>query len=281
MPELPEVETVRAGLENLIIPSIVERVNVVDARGLRPTGGSEEARVFEATMTGRQFTAVNRRGKYLWFVLDDGTAMLAHLGMSGQFRVVDRGTPRHRHTRVVIGLDDRRDLRFLDQRTFGGLTVAPLINGVPGPVAHIAADPFEDSCDIDEVARRLRARMSTVKRSLLDQTLMSGVGNIYADETLWRARCHPETPCSRLRQRKAVELLETARQVMAEAIAQGGTSFDALYVNVNGESGYFDRTLDVYGRQGKECRRCGTPIVRESFANRSSHRCPKCQRLRR
>lgn len=280
MPELPEVETVRAGLESLVIPSAVERVDVVDVRGLRPTGGSEEARVFEATLTGRQFTAINRRGKYLWFVLDDGTAMLAHLGMSGQFRVVDREAPRHRHTRVVIGLGDDRDLRFLDQRTFGGLTLAPLIDGVPGPVAHIAPDPFEDSFDVDEVARRLRARRSTVKRSLLDQTLVSGVGNIYVDETLWRARRHPETPCSRLSQRKAVELLETVREVMSEAITQGGTSFDALYVDVNGESGYFDRSLDAYGREGLPCKRCGTPMVREHFMNRSSFRCPRCQQLR-
>ena len=189
--------------------------------------------------------------------------------------------PRHRHTRVVIGLGDDRDLRFLDQRTFGGLTLAPLVDDVPGPVAHIAPDPFEDSFGVDEVARRLRARRSTIKRSLLDQTLVSGIGNIYADETLWRVRRHPETPCSRLSQRKAVELLETAREVMSEAITQGGTSFDALYVNVNGESGYLYRTLDVYGRQGKECRRRCTVIVRESFANRSSHRCPRCQRSRR
>ena len=270
----------RAGLEILVIPSVVERVDVVDVRGLRTTGGSEEARTFETILTGRQFTAINRRGKYLWFVLDDGTAMLAHLGMSGQFRVVDREAPRHRHTRVVIGLGDDRDLRFLDQRTFGGLTLAPLIDGVPGPVAHIAPDPFEDSFDVDEVARRLRARRSTVKRSLLDQTLVSGVGNIYVDEILWRARRHPETPCSRLSQRKAVELLETAREVMSEAITQGGTSFDALYVDVNGESGYFDRLLRSYGRTGEPCDRCGTPIVREKFMNRSSFRCPRCQRLR-
>ncbi|WCC79222.1 bifunctional DNA-formamidopyrimidine glycosylase/DNA-(apurinic or apyrimidinic site) lyase [Cutibacterium equinum] len=280
MPELPEVETVRAGLANLIIPSGVERVDVVDVRGLRPTGGPGEAASFEMTLTGRHLIAANRRGKYLWFVLDDAMAMLAHLGMSGQFRVVDRHAPRHRHTRVVIGLDDGRDLRFLDQRTFGGLTLAPLIDGVPGPIAHIAPDLFEDSCDIDEVARRLRARRSTVKRSLLDQTLVSGIGNIYADETLWWARRHPETPCSRLTQRKAVELLETAREVMREAIAQGGTSFDALYVNVNGESGYFDRSLDAYGREGEPCKRCGTPMRRIQFTNRSSTFCPRCQRLR-
>ncbi|MEH0339890.1 bifunctional DNA-formamidopyrimidine glycosylase/DNA-(apurinic or apyrimidinic site) lyase [Cutibacterium namnetense] len=280
MPELPEVETVRAGLENLVIPAVVESVDVVDARGLRPSGEPEDAAFFETVLTGRQLTAVSRRGKYLWFVLDDDTALLAHLGMSGHFRVVDRHAPQHRHTRIVIALDEGRDLRFLDQRTFGGLTLTPLLDGIPGPVTHIAPDPFEECFDADEVARRLCARRSTIKRSLLDQTLVSGIGNIYADETLWRVRRHPETPCSRLSQSEAVELLQTARDVMAEAMSQGGTSFDSLYVNVNGEPGWFSRVLDAYGREDEPCPRCGTPIVRESFMNRSSFRCPRCQRLR-
>ena len=280
MPELPEVETVRAGLEDHVIPAVVEGVDVIDARGLRPSGGPEDAALFQTALTGHQFTAVRRRGKYLWFVLNDGTAMLAHLGMSGQFRVVDRHATRHRHTRIVIALNDGRDLRFLDQRTFGGLALAPLLDGIPGPVVHIAPDPFEKCFDVDEVARRLRTRKSTLKKSLLDQTLVSGIGNIYADETLWRARYHPETPCSYLSQPKAVELLQTAREVIAEAISAGGTSFDALYVNVNGESGYFSRVLDAYGRENQPCHRCGALIVREHLMNRSSFRCPRCQRLR-
>ena len=280
MPELPEVETVRAGLEQFVVPVVVDSVDVVDTRGLRPSGGLEDAVLFETTLSGRQFTAVNRRGKYLWFILDDGTAMLAHLGMSGQFRVSTQHAPQHRHTRIVITLDDGRDLRFLDQRTFGGLTLAPLVDGIPGPVTHIAPDPFEECFDVDEVVRRLCARRSAIKRSLLDQTLVSGIGNIYADETLWRVRCHPETPCSRLSQSEAVELLQTACDVMAEAMSQGGTSFDSLYVNVNGESGWFSRVVDAYGREDEPCHRCETPIVRESFMNRSSFRCPKCQRPR-
>lgn len=249
MPELPEVETVRAGLEQFVVPVVVDSVDVVDTRGLRPSGGLEDAALFETTLSGRQFTAVNRRGKYLWFILDDGTAMLAHLGMSGQFRVSTQHAPQHRHTRIVITLDDGRDLRFLDQRTFGGLTLVPLVDGIPGPVTHIAPDPFEECFDVDEVVRRLCARRSAIKRSLLDQTLVSGIGNIYADETLWRVRCHPETPCSRLSQSEAVELLQTACDVMAEAMSQGSTSFDSLYVNVNGESGWFSRVLDAYGRE--------------------------------
>lgn len=174
MPELPEVETVRAGLEQFVVPVVVDSVDVVDTRGLRPSGGLEDAALFETTLSGRQFTAVNRRGKYLWFILDDGTAMLAHLGMSGQFRVSTQHAPQHRHTRIVITLDDGRDLRFLDQRTFGGLTLAPLVDGIPGPVTHIAPDPFEECFDVDEVVRRLCARRSAIKRSLLDQTLVSG-----------------------------------------------------------------------------------------------------------
>lgn len=279
MPELPEVETVRAGLRALVVPSTVARVDVLDPRGLRPVGTPARVEEMETGLPGHAILDVGRRGKFLWFTLDDGDALLAHLGMSGQFRVMDAGAPVHPHTRVVIALDDGRELRFLDQRTFGGLTLTPMTGEVPVLVAHIAPDPFDPHFDVTAVARRLRGRRSTLKRSLLDQTLVSGIGNIYADETLWRVRRHPETPCSRLRQKQAVELLETARLVMAEAIAQGGTSFDALYVNVNGESGYFSRTLDAYGREGQPCRRCGTPIVRESFANRSSHRCPRCQRL--
>jgi len=126
----------------------------------------------------------------------------------------------------------------------------------------------------------MRTRRTTVKRALLDQSLVSGIGNIYADESLWRARLHFDHPTDELSARKANEVLRHAGEVMAEALEQGGTSFDSLYVNVNGESGYFDRGLDAYGREGLPCRRCGTPMVREQFANRSSTRCPRCQRLR-
>lgn len=229
-------------------------------------------------VVGRTFTEPKRRGKFLWLPFDDGDALLAHLGMSGQFRSNLPDVDVHPHTRVRLGLSDGTELRFVDQRMFGGLSLSPGGAGLPTEVAHIALDPFDEGFDVEAVARRLRAKRTTIKRALLDQTLVSGVGNIYADEALWRARMHYDRPTHTLTQAKAVEVLLAAHDVMADALAQGGTSFDALYVNVNGESGYFDRSLDVYGRVGKPCHRCGTTIVREHFSNRSSYRCPSCQR---
>src|SRR5699024_876517 len=199
-----------------------------------------------------------------------------------------------RHLRVDLDLDDGTRLWFVDQRTFGHLLVADLVptaDGAPGghgspvprlpePVAHIARDPLDPALDYAVLARRLRRRRTEAKRALLDQALVSGVGNIYADEALWRARLHPRRATDRLTQRAAVALVGAAATVMREALAVGGTSFDALYVDVEGASGYFARSLDVYGLAGHPCRRCGTPIVRERFMNRSSHFCPVCQRER-
>lgn len=282
MPELPEVETIRRGLAALVSGRQVVGVTVLDDRAVRRQRGGPEA--FIASLSGCTLLEPRRRGKYLWFPLrgtDRSTvddALLCHLGMSGQFRVDDAGAPLERHTRVMADLDDGAQLRFLDQRLFGGLQISPAGADLPAEIAHIGPDPFSDGFDPRRAGARLRARRSTLKRSLLDQTLVSGIGNIYADETLWRARRHPETPTGRLRAAEAGALYDTARQVMAEALVAGGTSFDSLYVRVNGESGYFSRRLDVYGRAGQPCRRCGTPISRMAFMNRSSHLCPHCQR---
>ncbi|WP_027587154.1 bifunctional DNA-formamidopyrimidine glycosylase/DNA-(apurinic or apyrimidinic site) lyase [Acidipropionibacterium thoenii] len=282
MPELPEVETIRRGLAGLVSGLRVTGVRVLDERAVRRQPGG--ARDFCDRLTGRSLDTPRRRGKYLWFPLDsagqaEGTAvLLCHLGMSGQFRVDDAADPVQRHVRVLMDLDDGRQLRFLDQRLFGGLQISTARAGLPVEIAHIAADPFTPGFDAAGAGRRLRARRSTLKRALLDQTLVSGIGNIYADETLWRVRRHPETPTWRLRQGEAVRLFVTATEVMAEAMDSGGTSFDSLYVRVNGQSGYFDRRLAVYGRAGRPCPRCGTPIIRMAFMNRSSHICPRCQR---
>ncbi len=282
MPELPEVETIRRGLETLVSGRRVIRVAILDERAVRRQPGGAQA--FRERLTGRTLLAPLRRGKYLWFPLeaagDPGPrdALLCHLGMSGQFRVDDAGASLQRHTRVILSLADGRELRFLDQRLFGGLQISEAGAELPVEVAHIGLDPFDPAFDPRDAGARLRARRSSLKRSLLDQTLVSGIGNIYADETLWRARRHPETPAARLRPSEASGLYLTARQVMAEALEAGGTSFDALYVRVNGESGYFGRHLDVYGRAGQPCPRCGAAIVRVAFMNRSSHLCPRCQR---
>ncbi|HIT75311.1 MAG TPA: bifunctional DNA-formamidopyrimidine glycosylase/DNA-(apurinic or apyrimidinic site) lyase [Candidatus Avipropionibacterium avicola] len=279
MPELPEVEVVRRGLVEAVSDRIVDRVEVLHPRPVRHhLAGPED---FADRLVGERFTGASRRGKYLWLPLSSGDAILAHLGMSGQFRVDDPDTAapvEHRHVRVRFGLSGGRVLSFCDQRMFGGLRISPGGAELPAEVAHIARDPFDPEYDLDEVVRRMRRKRTTVKRALLDQTLVSGIGNIYADEALWRARLHGDRATDTLARTKAYELLGHVRDVMAEALAQGGTSFDALYVNVNGESGYFERGLDAYGREGLPCRRCGRAMVREQFANRSSTRCPSCQR---
>ncbi|MFA1549488.1 bifunctional DNA-formamidopyrimidine glycosylase/DNA-(apurinic or apyrimidinic site) lyase [Actinomadura chokoriensis] len=284
MPELPEVEVVRRGLERWTTGRTIASAEVLHPRSVRrhEAGPAD----FAARLAGRTMLAPRRRGKYLWIPLDDGSeAVLAHLGMSGQLLVgePDREREKHLRVRVVFG-DGGHDLRFVDQRTFGHLMLTGLVPDafdagslVPGPIGHIAADPLEDAFDAEVFFRALRRRRTGIKRALLDQSLISGVGNIYADEALWRARLHWARPTDTMTRAEATRVLEAAREVMGAALAVGGTSFDSLYVNVNGESGYFERSLDAYGRRDEPCRRCGAPIRRDEFMNRSSFSCPVCQ----
>jgi formamidopyrimidine-DNA glycosylase len=280
-----------------MIGASVRSVQVLHAR---PVRWHESGAVdFAARLTGRSVLDVVRRGKFLWLCLDSGEALLAHLGMSGQLLLVPPGAEPERHLRVRMGLAGGnaggRELRFVDQRMFGGLVVAPLVptpDGLPagagtaaGPwaaalppqVAHIARDPLDPNLDQAALLARVRARRTGVKRALLDQRLLSGVGNIYADEALWRSRLHYARPTETLTRPAVLALLGAVRAVMTEALGEGGTSFDSLYVDVNGRSGYFDRSLAVYGQAGRPCRRCGTPVLRESFMSRSSFTCPRCQ----
>jgi formamidopyrimidine-DNA glycosylase len=279
LPELPEVEVVRAGLERHVVGATLDRVEVLHPRPVRrdPRGSTG----FAAALTGRQVQAVRRRGKYFWLALDNGDALLGHLGMSGQMLVQPAEAPDDRHLRVRFLLGGAgfagSELRFADQRMFGGLMVSEGGAGLPLEIAHIARDPLDPDFDVDAVVRRVRRRASGIKRQLLDQTLVSGVGNIYADEALWRAMVHGERRGDRLPATRVRRLLEHAREVMTSALGQGGTSFDALYVDVNGRSGYFDRSLDAYGQEGRPCARCGTPVRRVAFMNRSSYFCPVCQ----
>jgi formamidopyrimidine-DNA glycosylase len=285
MPELPEVEVVRRGLQTWVAGRTISAVDVLHARAIRRH--EPGARDFADRLCGQRIAAVSRRGKYLWFVLGDRDfALVAHLGMSGQMLIESARSPRQDHLRVVIDFDSDEHLRFVDQRTFGGMAIDRLVPDsgqglLPHSVSHIARDPLDPLFNDAAFVAALRLRRTGVKRALLDQTLMSGVGNIYADEALWRAGVHPERPCSGLTARQARELLTHAREVMGEALERGGTSFDSLYVNVNGQSGWFERSLNAYGRAGQPCGRCGRLIVREAFMNRSSYRCPGCQRTPR
>jgi formamidopyrimidine-DNA glycosylase len=286
MPELPEVEVVRAGLQRWVAGRSIDSVEVRHPRAVRRHAAGPVD--FATRMEGRTVVCVSRRGKYLWLPLAQGadpsdTAVVGHLGMSGQLLVLPPDAPDGPHLRVRVRFaDDGPELRFVDQRTFGGLAVADLEpddagGHLPAPVAHIARDPLDPRFDDAAFVRRVRAKDSEIKRILLDQTVASGIGNIYADEALWRSGIHGARPGRRLTATALRTLLEDVRAVMGEALDQGGTSFDALYVNVNGESGYFDRSLNAYGQEGEPCQRCGTAIRRIAFMNRSSYFCPRCQ----
>ena len=299
MPELPEVEVVRRGLAAHVTGRTITAVRVHHPRAVRrhEAGPAD----LTARLLGSRISGTGRRGKYLWLTLDEGpdeplarretdSALVVHLGMSGQMLLGSTPStgaggpqrqPNENHLRIAALLDDGTTVSFVDQRTFGGWMVTELVDvdgaQVPEPVAHIARDPLDPGFDRDAVVNVLRHKNSEIKRQLLDQTVVSGIGNIYADEALWRARVNPTRLASGLSRRKLAELLDAATAVMSDALGQGGTSFDSLYVNVNGESGYFDRSLDAYGRDGQPCRRCGAVMRREKFMNRSSCYCPRCQ----
>lgn len=304
MPELPEVEVVRRGLERWVSGRTIDTVEVLHPRAIRRhTAGAAD---FAARLAGLRIGAARRRGKYLWLPVTGGgpaartaaegitpvvttsvthgLAVLAHLGMSGQLLVQPHDAPDEKHLRIRVRFDDAlgTELRFVDQRTFGGLSLHDTVPGdpdqLPDVIAHIARDPLDPAFDDAAFHDALRRRRTTIKRALLDQSLISGVGNIYADEALWRSKLHYDRPTATLTRPRTAELLGHVREVMDAALAVGGTSFDSLYVNVNGESGYFERSLDAYGREDEPCRRCGTPIRRRPWMNRSSYFCPRCQR---
>src|ERR1700724_569076 len=287
MPELPEVEVVRRGLQTHVVGKAITAVRVPHPRALRrhEAGPAD----LTARLLGARINGTDRRGKYLWLLLDTGdhgpyvaesdTALVVHLGMSGQMLLGE--VPRADHVRISALLDDGTVLSFADQRTFGGWMLADLVSVdgsvVPVPVAHLARDPLDPRFDADTVVKVLRRKHSEIKRQLLDQQVVSGIGNIYADEALWRAKVHGARVAATLTRRQLIAVLDAAADVMRDALANGGTSFDSLYVNVNGEPGDFDRSLDAYRREGEPCRRCGAVIRREKFMNRSSFYCPKCQ----
>ena len=297
MPELPEVEVVRLGLDPAVTGATVSAVTVLDERSLRRHEGPSED--FIERLTGRGMLAPQRRGKFLWIPLagqlpgepvetspTSHEALVIHLGMSGQVLLRDQVTD-DPLTRIRLDLASGYRLNFVDQRIFGSMAIDTLVPAadhpeqlIPSQVAHIARDLVDPLFDDRRFLAALKKKNTTIKRALLDQTLVSGIGNIYADESLWGARIHYDQPTATLSRPRAVALLAELRAVLAQALAEGGTSFDTQYLNVNGQSGYFAHSLKAYGQQGKPCPRCGTEMVREQFMNRGSHFCPRCQRLR-
>jgi formamidopyrimidine-DNA glycosylase len=275
MPELPEVETVRRGLVHLLTGFTFRSSQDLHPRVLKASSLGPLS-----TLIGSRIITINRRGKFLWFELDRDFALVAHLGMSGQFLVSRKNRPAASHIRAHFRLSrgfTNREVVFNDVRTFGWLSIEQLTKGIPQSAIHIAVDPFDRRFERTAVIAQMNSRKAEIKSVLLNQEIMSGVGNIYADESLWRAKIHPETPACNLSARKIGVLVDAAKIVMAEAIEAGGTSFDALYVNVNGESGYFKMALAAYGQEHQPCPRCGHEIRRIAFGGRSSHFCPKCQ----
>ena len=277
MPELPEVETVRRGLEPWVVGKKIKKIEVVHKGGNR----SNTFAPFSA-VEGAKVRNMRRRGKFLWFEVNRNLGLVAHLGMSGQFIIQERKAPDEKHLRVRIDCGDRRrELRFIDQRTFGWVAIDQLVQEegleIPTSFARIARDIFDSQFDREKVIERIMKKRSPIKPVLLDQSVMSGVGNIYADEALWLAAIHPERLANTLKRSEVEDLLSSVKEVMSAALKQGGTSFDDLYINVNGESGYFDVELEAYAQDGEPCSRCGTEIRRIAFGNRSSHFCPRCQ----
>jgi formamidopyrimidine-DNA glycosylase len=276
MPELPEVETVRRGLQHLVAGYKITQAQQLHPRALKP----ESIAPLES-LQGAKITGTNRRGKFMWLTLNRPYVLVAHLGMSGQFLIHQKDRPKSSHVRAQFTLSKplrTQELVFNDQRTFGWLSVEETTNNIPASAQHIAPDPFDPLFDKDLTIKNYRKRNIKIKTALLNQEIMSGVGNIYADETLWRAKIHPEISTADLSAKKISTIIDFATEVMQEAINQGGTSFDDLYINVNGESGFFEQSLAAYGQEDEPCPRCGTPIKRITFGQRSSHFCPRCQR---
>lgn len=275
MPELPEVETVRRGLEKHLIGRKIQRATQLHPRALNPRSQAPLDAI-----AGAKILEIRRRGKFLWFVLDREFALVAHLGMSGQFLI---NPDESKHTRALFTVSrglKKDQLHFNDQRTFGWVSVEELYNGIPTSATAIALDPFESEYDQDKVVAEINRRNVKIKTAILNQNIVSGIGNIYADESLWLAKIHPESLASALTKSEINRVLDCATEVMRQAIAVGGTSFDELYINVNGESGYFDISLNAYGQEDEPCPRCGRAITRIAFANRSSHFCPRCQKVK-
>jgi formamidopyrimidine-DNA glycosylase len=276
VPELPEVETVRRGLQHLVTGYKITQAQQLHPRALKP----ESIAPLES-LQGAKITGTNRRGKFMWLTLNRPYVLVAHLGMSGQFLIHQKDRPKATHVRAQFTLSKTlrtQELVFNDQRTFGWLSIEETTNNIPASAQHIAPDPFDPLFDKATTINNYRKRNIKIKTALLNQEIMSGVGNIYADETLWRAKIHPEISTADLSAKKISTIIDFATEVMQEAISQGGTSFDDLYINVNGESGFFEQSLAAYGQEDEPCPRCGTPIKRITFGQRSSHFCPRCQR---
>jgi formamidopyrimidine-DNA glycosylase len=274
MPELPEVELIRRHLAPIVCGAVVVRAEVKHERMVRrqPPGPG-----FASLLAGRRIESADRRGKLLLFPLDDGRIWVVHLGMSGRLSLAEPASDPH--VRVVVRLRGGPDLLFVDPRTFGFTAVLTAAELHEGPAAHLGPDALEQLPSVDELVDVLADRVAPVKAVLLDQEVLAGLGNIYADEVLFRARLRPDRPAGSLARREIALLHRAVRPVLEDGLRYGGTSLtDLAYLLPDGRTGGYVRRLDAYGREGDPCRRCGAPIQRTVIRQRSAHYCPDCQR---
>ena len=278
MPELPEVETVRRGLADRVVGRRVERVEVGRERVVRRTSREE----LIDGLSGATITAANRRGKYLLLPLDSGDEVMIHLRMSGQVLHAAAGSARPAHTHVVMYLEDDTEVWFVDPRTFGGVVVfdPERVGEVLPELAGLGVDPVAEQFELRPFRATLRSVRRALKPLLLDQHVIAGIGNIYADEILHRARLRPDRAASSLDSRATRRLHESVGSVLSEAIDAGGSTLsDAQYVDLMGAGGSFQNDHRVYARAGERCLSCGRGWIRRTvLGGRSTHFCPVCQR---
>lgn len=272
MPELPEVETVRRGVEPHVLGRRIEQVVVRDARLRWPV-----PTLFADWARGQRIDAVERRGKYLIFRLDGGDRLIVHLGMTGRLLVLNGDEPVRKHDHLDLALDDGRLLRYHDPRRFGA--VLPWPASEPGHVLidALGPEPLGDTFSGDHLFRSARGRRVAVKSFIMDGQVVVGAGNIYAAEALFRARIRPTRPAGRVTRNEYARLADAIRDVLRAAIEQGGTTLRD-FAGADGVAGYFQQDLYVYGRDGQPCRLCGTRLRGQRLGNRASCWCPSCQR---
>lgn len=275
MPELPEVETVRKGLENVVIGATIKNVDVYWDRII---AGSAPSDVFKEMLVGETLQQLRRRGKFLLFDFDQYT-MISHLRMEGKYEVVSSDEPLKKHTHVVFHLEDGRDIRYLDVRKFGRMELVPLgkEDTVSG-IQRLGPEPFEGEFLVEPFQEKLTRIKKAIKPALLDQKLVTGLGNIYVDEALFQAKIHPLRPGNSLTKAETKRLHQAIIEVLGKSIEAGGTTI-RTYLNALGEAGTFQQDLNVYGKTDEPCVNCGNPILKMKVAQRGTHYCAHCQRL--
>lgn len=273
MPELPEVETIRKTLEQLVLHKTIADVTV---RWPKLIHKPDDTDAFRMQLKGETITAMKRKGKFLLFYLTD-YVLVSHLRMEGKYRVVTKEKPIDKHTHVIFHFTDGTELRYNDVRKFGTMHLFPKGEQYDGaPLNKLGPDPFEPAYTLEYLKEKLAKTMRMIKAALLDQTIIAGLGNIYVDEVLFLARIHPETRANTLTDEQIERIWHYARQVLERAVALGGTSIRS-YVNGKGEMGMFQQELYVYGRTGKTCLHCHAAIEKLKVAGRGTHICPTCQ----